>query len=435
MGVNEAARHFGIPQPTLRRRIRRGDFNKHGLGPSCSLGYENEVKIKFHILKLKKAGFAPTRQTVREMAFRLADFMKIKHPFNKEKGVAGYDWLHSFLHRNSELSIRKSEGVSLARCQAMNKQEVRDYFALVEKTLLDKNILNSPAQIYNMDETGLQLNNKPGYVIAKKGSKNVAALTSSEKGETVTVLSCCNAEGAFLPPCLIFKGKNEKQEFEDGMPPGSKLYMNAKSAYVNTDIFLDWLKTHFVPRKPQGPVVLFLDGHSCHCNSVEMLEYAEANDITLLYFPSHTTQFLQPLERSFFKSLKSHYNSVCNTFGKTNPTKKINRLSFGKLFDDAWSKSATVENGKGGFKACGLYPFNPSAIPEYAFLTECAFSHSQEEHSALDKRVLPNHSLSPLPSTSAEEKNITPGTLLEQITPVPSTSSADQVRKRAKQWN
>ncbi|XP_074033050.1 uncharacterized protein isoform X1 [Leptinotarsa decemlineata] len=284
-----------------------------------------------------------------------------------------------------------------------------------------------------MDETGLQLNNKPGYVIAKKGSKNVAALTSSEKGETVTVLSCSNAEGAFLPPCLIFKGKNKKQEFEDGMPPGSKLYMNAKSAYVNTDIFLDWLKTHFVPRKPQGPVVLFLDGHSCHCNSVEMLEYAEANDITLLCFPSHTTQFLQPLDRSFFKSLKSHYNSVCNTFVKTNPTKKINRLSFGKLFDDAWSKSATVENGKGGFKACGLYPFNPSAIPEYAFLTECAFSHSQEEHSTLDKRVLPNHSLSPLPSTSAEEKNITPGTLLEQITPVPSTSSADQVRKRAKQ--
>ncbi|XP_074033052.1 uncharacterized protein isoform X2 [Leptinotarsa decemlineata] len=38
MGVNEAARHFGIPQPTLRRRIRRGDFNKHGLGPSCLLG-------------------------------------------------------------------------------------------------------------------------------------------------------------------------------------------------------------------------------------------------------------------------------------------------------------------------------------------------------------------------------------------------------------
>lgn len=76
-----------------------------------------------------------------------------------------------------------------------------------------------------MDETGLQLNNRPGYVLAEKGSKSVFSVTSGERGETITVLACCNAEGIFLPPVCIMKGKNKKPEFEDGMPPGSVVYV------------------------------------------------------------------------------------------------------------------------------------------------------------------------------------------------------------------
>ncbi|CAH1959101.1 unnamed protein product [Acanthoscelides obtectus] len=52
------------------------------------------------------------------------------------------------------------------------------------------------ARIYNVDETGLQMNNKPGFVIAQRGSKNVSAVTSAEKGETISVITSCNAEGA-----------------------------------------------------------------------------------------------------------------------------------------------------------------------------------------------------------------------------------------------
>lgn len=83
-----------------------------------------------------------------------------------------------------------------------------------------------------MDETGLQLNNKPGQVIAAKGSKSVSAITSGEKGETISVIACCNAEGVFLLPYYIFKGKNKKEEFADGMSPGSSIKMFLKSAYV-----------------------------------------------------------------------------------------------------------------------------------------------------------------------------------------------------------
>lgn len=173
MGANAASRNFGIPAPTLRRRMKNNDLSKKTLGPPSLLGIENEEKLKSHIKKLQKHGFAPTREAVRSMAFHLALCLGIKHKFNSEEEVAGYDWLNMFLKRHPDLSVRKSEGVSLARSQGMNKKEVASYFQLLEEVLIANDLMKKPANIFNMDGTGLQLNNKPGYVVAQKGSKNV----------------------------------------------------------------------------------------------------------------------------------------------------------------------------------------------------------------------------------------------------------------------
>lgn len=116
----------------------------------------------------------------------------------------------------------------------------------------------------------------------------------------------------------------------------------------------------FLPRKPAGKVLLIVDGHASHTNSVEVLEFSEANDIILFCLPSHTTHYLQPLDRSFLKSLKNHYYAACNNFLKANPSRKITRIIFGNLLGQAWGKSATVENGMSCFRATGIAPFNPA---------------------------------------------------------------------------
>lgn len=231
-----------------------------------------------HIKKLQKFGFSPTRDTVCTMAYDLAKKMGIKHQFNNKSGKAGYVWLEKFLKRHPDLSVRKSEGVSLARTRGMSKGIVTAYFELLETILSENDLFTKPGNVYNMDETGLQLNNKPGHVIAEKGSKSVLAVTAGERGETISIIACCNAEGVFLPPYCIFKGKNRKEEFSDGMPPGSVVAISEKSAYVNAAIFFDWLTNHFVPRKMPGKTLLILDGHTSHTTSVEVLEFAEQND-------------------------------------------------------------------------------------------------------------------------------------------------------------
>lgn len=93
---------------------------------------------------------------------------------------------------------------------------------------------DKPGHIFNVDATGLQLNNKPGKILAKKGSN----IISAEREETIFVVACCNAEAMFLPPYCIFKGKNRKEEFSNGVPRGSIVTMSEKSAYIKADIFL-----------------------------------------------------------------------------------------------------------------------------------------------------------------------------------------------------
>ncbi|GBP34662.1 Probable fumarate hydratase, mitochondrial [Eumeta japonica] len=89
--------------------------------------------------------------------------------------------------------------------------------------------------------------NEPGSSImpAKKGSKAIATITSTEKGETVAVIACCSAEGVFLLPACIMKGKNKKAEYEDSLSPNSVLHMSQKYAYITADIFTAWLKDNF----------------------------------------------------------------------------------------------------------------------------------------------------------------------------------------------
>ncbi|XP_018567995.1 tigger transposable element-derived protein 6-like [Anoplophora glabripennis] len=369
-GVNAAAKQFGIPKTTLKRRLKRKSFTvENRLGPSSSLGSEAETKLARHIIKLQRNGFCPTRTEVRANAFELAEKLKIPHKFNKGTRLAGMDWLRSYLRRNPEIRVRKAEGVSTARTLGLSKTVVKNYFELLENLMRSNDLFDKPGRVFNVDETGLQLNNKPGHVLAQRGSKSVSVVTSGEKGETISVIACCNAEGSFLPPYCIFKGENKKDEFADRMPPASEVVMSQKSAYVNLQIFQNWIKDHF-PRKPHGKVLLVLDGHTSHTASVETLEFCEQNDIILLSLPSHTTHYLQPLDGSFFKSLKTFYYADCNSYMRSNPGRRITRLNFGALLGSSWARAATVQNAASGFKATGIMPFNPGEIPDYAFLSD-----------------------------------------------------------------
>ncbi|XP_045449665.1 uncharacterized protein LOC123669955 [Melitaea cinxia] len=102
--------------------------------------------------------------------------------------MAGPQWLKSFLERNPEIALRQAEGLSIERAKGLNRTEVANFFKLLITTLTENNLLNKPDRIFNMDETGVQLNNKIGIVLAKKGSEIESDNTDIMKQEKVKTL-------------------------------------------------------------------------------------------------------------------------------------------------------------------------------------------------------------------------------------------------------
>ena len=64
----------------------------------------------------------------------------------------------------------------------------------------DFDLHNKPAQIYNVDETGLPLDPSKIKVIAERGAKNVFGIIGGSGRDNITVQGCGSASGHFLPP-------------------------------------------------------------------------------------------------------------------------------------------------------------------------------------------------------------------------------------------
>lgn len=108
-------------------------------------------------MKLGDAGFPPDRIVIRQLAYQFAEKLKLKHNFNNESKMAGSQWLKSFLERNSEISVRQAEGLSIERAKGLNRREVANFFELLTSVLTENNLLDKPDRIFNMDETGVQV--------------------------------------------------------------------------------------------------------------------------------------------------------------------------------------------------------------------------------------------------------------------------------------
>jgi len=72
----------------------------------------------------------------------------------------------------------------------------------------------------------------------------VSAMTSNERGESVTCVVCASAAGWFIPPMLIYKRKRMKAELTNGAPPGS-VFSVQKKGWMSHEGFVEWLK-HFI---------------------------------------------------------------------------------------------------------------------------------------------------------------------------------------------
>jgi hypothetical protein len=226
MSKKKASREFSIPRSTLIKLSKLQNLNLQGhpkLGRFRPVfNDEFECELIFHIVELQNRFYGIGLQELRRLAYELAEQNHVHHPFSKEKKLAGKDWANGFLNRYPELSLRRPEPTSMSRLSGFNRVQVEKFYALLKAELETKKFL--PHNIYNLDESGITTVQKPGRILAKKGTKQVGRVVSGEKGQTTTVVCAMSATGFYVPPMFIFKRKRWTDLLLRDCPAGSVGY-------------------------------------------------------------------------------------------------------------------------------------------------------------------------------------------------------------------
>jgi len=188
MNVREAARLYSLPFETLRRRVVEKVPLESRSGPPTVLTPLEEDELASYCVRMADMGFGLSRSDVMAIAFQIAQASGRKHPFTD--GAAGQAWFDGFKSRHCKLTLWSAQSLSHARASNATHEVITDYFEKLATVCAKLNMLTKPMKIWNMDETGVTVVHKPGKVVTEVGQRNVWAVTSGEKGETHTILTC-----------------------------------------------------------------------------------------------------------------------------------------------------------------------------------------------------------------------------------------------------
>lgn len=362
--IREVAREFNIPVTTLYDRLKSGNAEGPKMGRKPVFSKEQEEEMANHVILMAKAFYGVSAKALRRIAFEFAEKNNIPHNFSREKQEAGEDWLHGFLQRNPLISVRTPEATSLNRITGFNKSAVDRFFSNLSNLMDAHNF--PPSRIFNMDESGLTCVQKPGKILAPKGQKQVGAVTSAERGRTVTICCSMNASGTFVPPMIIYPGSRIQAECRRGGPDGT-VYACSKSGWITEELFCTWLAhfATFVSATKSKPCLLILDNHSSHI-SLASYNFCKENGIYLLSLPPHCSHRLQPLDLTFYGPLKTAYNKECDIHLRSHS--KVLMSDVSTIFNKAYMRVTNMEKAISGFRSAGIHPLDPEVFTEDDFL-------------------------------------------------------------------
>ena len=273
--------------------------------------------------------------------------------------IPGKSWWYGFVarHPDIKLSIKKR----FKRLLVCTETSIRNWFKCFLKEIDEHNICD-PNQIFNCDEYKFPLRVKSGKVITSEFSKYWYHRTSSNAMQ-VSALICFNAAGRALSPLVVFPGKYVKGLYAADLPQGSSVFATDRGL-MTPDAFYHWLKTAFIPSLPpkseRGNIMLLLDDNLPH-KDYRACKMCQDENVVLFCLPSHLAHILQPLDKAYFSPFKTHWKTACARFFNQNQV-VVDKVSFGRVFQQALSRTVQTDLITESFECCGFWPANPDRI-------------------------------------------------------------------------
>ena len=118
---------------------------------------------------------------------------------------------------------------------------------------------------------------------------------------------------------------------------------------------------------PENPSILSLDNLISHL-SIEAVAKARKRGVHINTFPPKRSHQKQPLDIAVYGPFKRYYATFCNACLTSHPRSTISSCEITEISEKSYESAVTVKNITAGFKATGIYPFNPHMFLEDEFL-------------------------------------------------------------------
>jgi hypothetical protein len=171
------------------------------------------------------------------------------------------------------------------------------------------------------------------------------------------------ADGSFIPPFLVLKGKEYNRNWFLQGQPSTWMIAVSENGWTTNQIGLQWVQ-HFEKHTRSKTIgskrLLILDNHESHV-SIEFRSFCKENNIVLLWMPPHSSHLLQPLDVGCFSPLKTAFSKQ-NQGLIRNHIFHVKKEDFLATFQTAFMATFTTANIKAGFRGSGIHPFDPGAV-------------------------------------------------------------------------
>lgn len=196
--VRQAAKTFDVPRSTLSRKLSFPDKIDNISGPPTALPKEVEDEIVSCIIYKAERANPITKDELLDSVQQYVRSLHLKTKFNNDR--PGRHWMKGFFRRHPELTVRMAQNLMKARAD-VTEEHLREWFAEVQAFLEKKDLLGLKAsQIFNCDETSIELCPRAKKVITQVGSKTVYKQVDGDEKGNFTTLFMYNADGMRAPP-------------------------------------------------------------------------------------------------------------------------------------------------------------------------------------------------------------------------------------------
>ncbi|CAO1633487.1 unnamed protein product [Sympodiomycopsis kandeliae] len=272
----------------------------------------------------------------------------------------GRNWPVAFRKRHPQLSAKWSEIGAPGGTKVIKSEDISQYFRRLQNALQDKQIPYD--QIYNMDETGFQLNEQSRQYVYTDRVANPRGfsrqLSQQNNITAVEVIRNSSDQPLPVPGYLIIKGSYaylHENLFKKDVDYQNLRLIKTKTGFQSTHTMLDWLTFFIESTQPEDPNqwrLLLLDGYSGH-KSIELEHKALTHKVLLFSMPPNATSLLQPLDVGVFLGLKREYKRILQS-QLTNDQARLPIADFIQRYSSMRNKSMRPSVITQAFRRCGI---------------------------------------------------------------------------------